>query len=266
MYILTSINSPQAIANDLENKESYSYVTSLIHIYDMTHPYIWHDSSIHMTWLIPTCRPHTIHPYVPYLTSRKGAPPIGNDSGKTVVISAHMTWLIQIIQMCRDSSIRAMPHSYVPWLMYTCHDSFIRAMPHSYVPSRIHMWHMARLTCIKGAPSIGNDSGNKVSHTYVPWLIHKWHDSSICAMTHLYKRRAFNWQRLRKDSGNISISWVKDLQPLFHFVLIVIGACRQPLLHSHMCRVWEYPYMCRAWEYACNTILEYGVALVSRID
>ena len=32
--------------------ETYGWVTWLIQICDMTHPYMWHDSSIHVTWLI----------------------------------------------------------------------------------------------------------------------------------------------------------------------------------------------------------------------
>jgi len=35
--------------------ESFIHVTWLIHTCDMTHSYMWHDSFIHVTWLFHTC-------------------------------------------------------------------------------------------------------------------------------------------------------------------------------------------------------------------
>jgi len=35
--------------------DSSIYVTWLIHMCGMTHPYIWHDSFLYITWLIRTC-------------------------------------------------------------------------------------------------------------------------------------------------------------------------------------------------------------------
>ena len=42
--------------------DSFIHVTWLIHIRDMAHPYMWHDSLIYVTWLIHMC--HMTLPYV----------------------------------------------------------------------------------------------------------------------------------------------------------------------------------------------------------
>jgi len=65
-------------------------VTRLIHVCDITHPYVWHDSSICVTWLLHMC--DMTHSYV------------WHDSPICV------TWLLHMCDMT---------HPYV------CHDSFI---------------------------------------------------------------------------------------------------------------------------------------------
>jgi len=141
----------------------------LVHMCDMTHSYVWHDSFIRVTWLI-----------------------VCHDSFICV------TWLIHVC---------GMTHSYVwhDWLVlmcdktdaHVCHDSFVcvpRAscdMIHSYVWHELSMgvtWilHMCDLThsyvwydsCIY---VIWRMHISDMTHSYV------WHDSVLCltCLTHV---------------------------------------------------------------------------------
>jgi len=91
---------------------------SLLHMCDMTHAYVWHDSCICVTWLVHMCdmtRSYVWH-------------------GSCICV----TWLIYVCDMT---------HSYVASLIHMWHDSFTRDMTPSYVTWIIHMisllcmWH-----------------------------------------------------------------------------------------------------------------------------
>jgi len=108
----------------------FVHVTWLIHICDMTHSYVRHDSFICATWLIHTCdmtHPHVWHdPFI------------------------RMTWLIHICDMTR-SYVWQYSFIYVTWLIHTYdmthsyvrHDSFIRLawLIHMCNMTRSYVWH-----------------------------------------------------------------------------------------------------------------------------
>jgi len=137
---------------------AYSCVTWLIHMCDMTHSYVWHDSFICVTWHIRMC--DMTHLYV------------WRDS------FIRMTWPIRICDMthsyvwphssiCVTWRIRmcAMTHSYV------CHDEFVYVTWLIGVSWLIHMCAMI--------------------HRYgtgVPWLIHTCAMTHRCDVTHPYVR------------------------------------------------------------------------------
>jgi len=142
---------------------SHSYVrygawicaTWLIHMFDMTHPYVcngsfiravrvlrmlhsyvWYDAWICVTWLI--CRSHTDASYTP-----------------GVYDMTIYEWVMPHIWMSKDAHINGWCHAYEWAMSYT-----MRHDPCIYVTWRIH---------------IGN-----VTRSYT------WHDSSICVTWHFH--------------------------------------------------------------------------------
>jgi len=162
-----------------------SYLTWLIHLCDMTHSCVWHDSFMCVTWLFHMC--DMTHSYV------------SRDS------FIYVTWLIHMCDMSRSY----MWHdSFIceTWLIfYVCHDSF------TCVTCLIHLWHdqYANPYSIhwcqgtrgekKGEKTIrahycmSVTSWEKVSFIdmwcdmtplYVTWLIDTWHYAFVCDMIH----------------------------------------------------------------------------------
>jgi len=135
------------------------YVTELVHVCDITHSYVWHDSFICVTWLIHMC--DVTHAYV------------GHES----FIYVTELGLIHMWDMT---------HSYVrhdsficeTWLIHTRHDSFI------CVTWLVRTWQ--GVSGSKDAPTLMLPT--HLSHMQDTWLIHKWdmphsyvwHDSFIC--------------------------------------------------------------------------------------
>ena len=75
---------------------SFIYVTWLIHMCDMTHPYVWYDSSICVIWLIHMC--DMTHPYVWYDSSIcVTAPQRCNHSTTIIIIQCMHLWLYTLI-------------------------------------------------------------------------------------------------------------------------------------------------------------------------
>ena len=93
---------------------SYTCVTWLIHMCDMTHSHVWHDSFTYVTWLIHTC--DVTHPRV------------WHDSFTCVA------WLIHMRDVTHSHVWRD-PFTCVTWLIHMCD------MTHS------HVWHYS-FTCV----------------------------------------------------------------------------------------------------------------------
>jgi len=129
---------------------------SLVHKRDMTHPYVWHDSSICVTWLIHVWHDSSIcvawltHEYAWHDTIiRDMTPRVKRLTNPHVdSFSICVTWLIHMCDMT---------HSSMTWLP-VWNDSLI----HMWIPSP-YVWHDSSIC--------------------VTWLTHPWHDSP-CETTH----------------------------------------------------------------------------------
>jgi len=155
---------------------SFSCVMWRIHICDMIHSCVRHDTSICLTWLIHMCdRTH------PYIWGIKIICDMTHSYVTQLIHSWHdaficVTWRIHIWHV---AFVCDMTHSYVTRRIHMWHDSFICDMTHSYVTWLNYMWHdsftrnisRSHVTCIC---------------VYVTWLTHMWHDSITCDMTHLH--------------------------------------------------------------------------------
>jgi len=123
---------------------------------DMAHSYVWHESWIHVPWLIHTCARTDS-----YLLQSWSAP---------YQIPEIVAWLIR---MCDIMSY---------W--YMCHDSFIRVpwLNHIYYRTReqhnefAHMWQICKMRLWGHGIFI---YVQWCIHTNVPWLIY------TCTMTYL---------------------------------------------------------------------------------
>jgi len=107
--------------------DSFIHVTWLIHMCDMTHSYMWHDSYVCVTWIIRTCDMthacawHDGCICVPWLTH----------IGEMTYSNMRLDLFIHVTSLIRTCD---MPHSYM-W-----HDSCIRV--HSYWRNDLftHVW------------------------------------------------------------------------------------------------------------------------------
>jgi len=130
-YIIWSVHRQRysEIAHVVHECVTFICVTWLIHICDMTHSYVWHDSFICVTWLIHMC--DMTYSYV------------WHDSFICVTCHIHMCDMTHSY-MWHDSFI------CVTWLIHMCdmtysyvwHDSFV------YVTWLIHICDMTRMALI----------------------------------------------------------------------------------------------------------------------
>ena len=127
---------------------------------------MWHDSFIHVTWLIPMWHDSFLcdmtHSYVTWLI------PIWREIDKKWVIFADKELAVS---------------SYVTWLIPMWHDSFLCDMAHSYMTWLISIWHFFFLC--------------DMTHSHVTWLIPIWRDWFLCDMFFSGKLQAdTGWPRL----------------------------------------------------------------------
>ena len=150
--------------------------TWLFHMYDMTHPYVWHDSFLYATWLICVCEAflrayHSFEPQSPYACGW---------------VSWH-TWCKDLIwhTWCKD----LMCHRWCWHLIWHTSCKHLVSLMHHCIPvTRLrrliaYAWVMSRIIYVWHATFICGTC-----------LIHLSHDSSICEtwlvskcdMTHWY--------------------------------------------------------------------------------
>jgi len=139
--------------------DSFTCVTSLIHMCDMTHSYVWHDSFICVTWLIHRDETWLIHA-VNECGNVRSDVIWDRDSRLDAmwcemwydvmwdVMCCHVThsrcavWLSHHMGGC-DLFVCDVTRSYMMWLVHVWHDSFIYvAWLISYVTWVIYMWDM----------------------------------------------------------------------------------------------------------------------------
>jgi len=112
---------------DIQPRVWHVCVTWLVHMCDMTHSYVWHDSFMCVTWLIHVC--NMTHSCAPYDIQPR-------------VWHVCVTWLVHMCVMTR---------SCVTWLVHMCDmthsyerlDSFICVawLAHMCDMTRSYVWH-----------------------------------------------------------------------------------------------------------------------------
>ena len=164
--------------------DSFMYVTSLIHMCNMTHSHVRHDSFIMCDMTDSyVCKGNVTQSIAADRSDVKDM----DESCPCETWRIHVwhdsfmcaTWLIHVRRSPWRRPCKCdMTHSYVwhdsfiyvIWLIRMWHDSFMWDVVHARVTWLIHM---------------RNDSFMyDLTHSCKTWLIQVWHDSSICAMTH----------------------------------------------------------------------------------
>ena len=164
--------------------DSFICVTWLIHMFDMTQLYVWHDSFICVTWLIYMCDMTNsyVNALTTYCNTLQHSPSHGEQDYR-VNSTAPCMWydsficLIWLIHMCDMTNSYDMTHLYV-W-----HDSFICQCTANILQ------HSATLciTWVTGLPGtyIVPHLARDMTHSYfVIWLIyistHCQHTATHC--------------------------------------------------------------------------------------
>ena len=132
-------------ARHLESRHP-SYVTWLIHMWDMTRSYVRHDSFMRDT----TTKPLSTNPLQRLIYG--------------AMTHSLVPWLIY---WCHDSFTGAMTHSLAPWLIHWCHDSFTDAMTDGclYLEMKSFVSHV---TCelSHGSSKMSHESSHDCAHAW----------------------------------------------------------------------------------------------------
>ena len=106
-----------------EQHASFMRVTWCIQMYDMTHPYVWHDSDWHFSASYRTCG--MTHPHVTWLIHMCDMTPSYGWHDSFICV----TWLIHMFNVMTHSYVWHGAFICVTWLIHMCD------MTHS------HVWH-----------------------------------------------------------------------------------------------------------------------------
>jgi len=189
---------------------SYICVTWLIHIRDMTHSCVWHDTFTCVTWLIymcdmtHSCRRRDSFICVTWLIHMCDMTHsyVWHDSFIRVTWLIPCMWhdtFIHMNESAQTNLLRNTPVSLyachmstikcVTWLVHMCdmthsyvwHDSFIRVtwlIPYMWHDTFINMNESAQTNLLCHTP-VALYAGHMSTIKCVTWLIHVWHDSFI---------------------------------------------------------------------------------------
>jgi len=173
---------------------THACVTWLIHMWDMSHSYVWHDSFIRWTWLIymcdmahwcvtwrihvhgmvfffPICVTRQIYMCVTGVTSAPQHNAVRDYLGKWHYSSICGTWLIHTRDMTHSCVWRA-SFICVIWLIHICVTGVTGAAARGGSQLIFCFWRFAhQLFWVDSYVA-------HVSFIFVPWRIHVWHKST----------------------------------------------------------------------------------------
>ena len=235
----------------------HTNVKRRVHVCDVTHSYVWHDSFAYVVWLIQTC--DTTHSCVwhdPFFLD------VYDTSDKTCV-HVCVTWLVR---MCGISRTNGSCHTHYVYMMGS-HTPYMHDIAHSYVMYdigdmthyvtwRFHIWRMCDPTHSYMIHAVWHESLICVTWLIDLWSV--WHDSLISEM-------CVTWLTLMSYECQdmvLCVTWLDRLCGIcFHtcdmthlwawhdsftcVTWLILSAC---VMSVKTCScVWRDSFVCAAW-------------------
>jgi len=136
--------------------DSFTCVTWLVHMCDMTRSHVWHDSCTCMTWLIHMCDMTRLHVWHDSCTRVTWL------MHKSDMTNSHATWLMHKCDLTNSHVWHDLHITLVIWLIHTCDTT------HS------HMWHdpFIHEPCLILSVTFIHVAFNATWCIHIPLLIH----------------------------------------------------------------------------------------------